>query len=581
MKNLIYIFIVTALIPFTFLNAQGPGAAYFPETANGATNVGSGYFNLKWQNPLGTIYNEVYLSYDSSSVAAMDDSVRIYNGDPDIAYDSIIIPQQLFMLTRYYWRVIEYNNSGSTVGPIWYFYTDPDQYVDYYYTNNDFTDGTDDWIIASILGTCQWELGSAEDYYLPAPAYGNVLAANDSACGGSYNTIAQLPHLSNLVCAAGWIEFNSDWKTDNPIDSALVEYSIDSGVTWDTAWTKVGISDRNKHISAIIFENTFPTDTVSNLDIRFRTVQNGSSSWWAIDNVSFNAWTGVLTPLYLNHLHTFVIDNRHKVSLHWSQNLGVPGISVYRKTGLPLDTNSYQYIGWSNGYVYIDSTIQDSTIYTYKVGYQRYSNEATAYVFPPLPVELISFSGSVIDGKAQLNWSTATETNNRGFEIERLKDSKIEKLKDLPTGQAGWENIGFVEGNGTTTQPHNYSFIDNKNLSGTYKYRLKQIDFDGSFKYSNTVEVSITSLTEFSLEQNYPNPFNPTTIIIYSIPREGNVTLKVFDVLGREVATLVNKVQKAGEYTVDFDGSKLTSGVYFYKLTLGKYNEVKKMLLLK
>ena len=136
-----------------------------------------------------------------------------------------------------------------------------------------------------------------------------------------------------------------------------------------------------------------------------------------------------------------------------------------------------------------------------------------------------------------------------------------------------WESIGFINGNGTTTEKSFYSFTDQSPVAGKSYYRLKQIDFDGSFEYSNIVEVELTLPIEFSLEQNYPNPFNPYTKIKYTIPNvtlsgvEGSrVALKVYDVLGNEIATLVNEEKPAGNYEVNFDASKFSSGVYFYKL---------------
>jgi hypothetical protein len=192
-----------------------------------------------------------------------------------------------------------------------------------------------------------------------------------------------------------------------------------------------------------------------------------------------------------------------------------------------------------------------------------------------LPVELISFNASVANNNVHLNWSTATETNNSGFEIERLQDSKIEKLKD-------WEKIGFVPGFGTTTEPKSYSFVDENVTTGIYKYRLKQIDFDGSFTYSNEIEVEVDfTPKEFVLYQNYPNPFNPKTVISYQLPVYGNVTLKVYDVLGNEVATLVNEEKPAGEYEVEFDASTLASGMYLYKLQAGGFSSIKKMVMMK
>ncbi|MFO7524291.1 MAG: T9SS type A sorting domain-containing protein, partial [Ignavibacteriaceae bacterium] len=149
-----------------------------------------------------------------------------------------------------------------------------------------------------------------------------------------------------------------------------------------------------------------------------------------------------------------------------------------------------------------------------------------------------------------------------------------------------WETIGFVEGRGTTTEEQSYSYRD-KNLSaGNYQYRLKQIDFDGTFEYSKVAEVEIGLPTRFVLEQNYPNPFNPSTKIEYSIPNAAtgqtlSVTLKVYDVIGNEVTTLVDEYKTAGIYEVEFDASQLSSGIYFYKLSAGSFISTKKMILIK
>ncbi len=186
---------------------------------------------------------------------------------------------------------------------------------------------------------------------------------------------------------------------------------------------------------------------------------------------------------------------------------------------------------------------------------------------PGVPVELASFAVTTDENKVTLTWKTSTETNNSGFEVQR---------KNID-----WERIGFVEGHGTTTEENNYSFAD-KNLSaGKYQYRLKQIDFDGSFEFSNIAEVEIFTPIQFSLEQNYPNPFNPTTTIQYSIPENGNVKLEVYNSIGEEVATLLNETKQAGNYDVSFNASSLPSGIYFYTLTSGEFRETKKMLLIK
>jgi hypothetical protein len=185
------------------------------------------------------------------------------------------------------------------------------------------------------------------------------------------------------------------------------------------------------------------------------------------------------------------------------------------------------------------------------------------------PVELTSFNASAKDGSVILNWTTATETNNRGFEIERK----------LINGE--YQKVGYVPGFGTTTEPKIYFYSDNDLNAGIYLYRLKQIDFDGSFSYSNEVNADVTSPIMYALEQNYPNPFNPNTTIKYSIPEDSFVKLSVYNLLGEEVTTLVNNVQKAGRYEVAFDASNFASGVYLYRLEAQNYSSIKKMLLIK
>ena len=198
------------------------------------------------------------------------------------------------------------------------------------------------------------------------------------------------------------------------------------------------------------------------------------------------------------------------------------------------------------------------------------SPDIGAYEYGYLPVELTSFSATTQIGKIILNWVTATETNNQGFEIHRKREN------------SEWEKIGFVDGHGTTTEPKEYSYIDDisKIQSTSFFYRLKQIDFDGSFEFSNVVEVELTP-NSFELSQNYPNPFNPLTKIEYRIPDRLYVTLKVFNILGDEVFSLVNEEKPAGVYSISFDGTGLASGMYLYRLQAGTFIETKKMMLLK
>ncbi len=192
----------------------------------------------------------------------------------------------------------------------------------------------------------------------------------------------------------------------------------------------------------------------------------------------------------------------------------------------------------------------------------------SAVIDNSVPVELVSFSGKVINEKVLLTWSTATETNNRGFEVQRSTDGK------------NFMTIGFVEGKGTSTIENSYSFTDSPSGKKLY-YRLKQVDFNGASNYSKVIEINNLSAYSYTLSQNYPNPFNPTTRIQYTIKTPGMVSLKVYDVIGNEVATLVNRDEQTGSYEVSFDGSRLASGIYYYKLTSNGFVQTKKMILLK
>ena len=192
----------------------------------------------------------------------------------------------------------------------------------------------------------------------------------------------------------------------------------------------------------------------------------------------------------------------------------------------------------------------------------------------PLPVELSSFTSSINQNSVKLNWTTSQEQNNSGFEIQRA-----DKFSE---GQEVWKKIDFINGSGNSNTQNNYSYEDKNLASGKYRYRLKQIDFNGNFEYhelSNEVVIGIPVSTE--LMQNYPNPFNPVTNILYRLSENSYVTLKVFDNSGRELKTLVNEYKEAGYYKSVFDGSGLASGVYFYKLTAGDFVHTKKLSLVK
>lgn len=325
-------------------------------------------------------------------------------------------------------------------------------------------------------------------------------------------------------------------------------------------------------------------DVDGKIHITYRT----SSRLYYINNVSGNFSTPApITPVgqLPAGIQSLEIDDQNRLYTAYQSSQSASGKGFYllfAENGVFNDTiliadippeyvtrNSSQVVTKGNGDIamfYAEGDVRNDTVIC-DIFMKR------GNIYNIIPVEFTGFTASVTNNKVHLQWRTSTEVNNQGFEIERAS------LSAMP-GQ-GWEKIGFVPGFGTTTEPKSYSFKDIDVMNGLYKYRLKQIDFNGSFEYSDVVEVQINIPDKFVLEQNYPNPFNPSTTIKYQIPNTGFVTLKIFDVLGNEVATLVNEEKPSGEYEVEFGAEELSGGIYFYVLKTGSFKSVKKMIFLK
>lgn len=194
-----------------------------------------------------------------------------------------------------------------------------------------------------------------------------------------------------------------------------------------------------------------------------------------------------------------------------------------------------------------------------------------------VPVELTNFTATSGESSVLLKWTTSTETNNRGFEIE----------KNSLTGSSGqgWIKIGYIEGKGTTSETQQYKFTDKNPVTGKNIYRLKQFDYDGTYRTHGTVETDFSGVKDYALEQNYPNPFNPSTQIKYALPKSGYVSLKVYNLLGAEVASLVNEYKEAGRHSVELNASSeelnLSSGVYVYSIRVNDYVHTRKLVFMK
>jgi hypothetical protein len=237
-------------------------------------------------------------------------------------------------------------------------------------------------------------------------------------------------------------------------------------------------------------------------------------------------------------------------------------------------TSFQSYSGANNEWQQIGGTVNTNNNYVEVANVVDFGYWTLGNINAPIPVELTSFTSNLSEKGIVLNWSTATEINNSGWNIERKKLN--ENLEQ------DWERIGFVEGSGNSTTIQNYSFTDNDLTSGKYQYRLKQIDFDGSFNYSDIIEVEINQLpTEFKLHQNYPNPFNPSTTIKFDLSSAAFVNLSIYNSIGEKVATIVNEQLDAGTHSVRFDASILSSGIYIYRLSADNSVITNKMLLIK
>lgn len=570
MKALSATFII--LCSFT-LSAQGPGSAFNPATAPGAKGIHWTAHILYWENPAATIYNEVYFSHDSSAVANLDTNVRVLNGFPSTTHNSFPLSSygNLNMNTNYFWRVVEFDGSESSVSPLWHFTSQPSPIYTYEYN---FTSNFDGWVIKGPLGLNNWTRPSTS---IAGGSPGEIrFAWNPVFWGDSY---IMSPEIPSPAYVSLWLSFRYylDWWADTCIVGCA--YTTDDGSTWTTVW--------DLHATGNVGPEQVNLEIVVPGNFRLGFFYTGNS-----DNIDFLYIDDVIVrtvltpshpPSFLNVLSHY---DEQKVTLNWNSGwspYNITGYYIQRKTGLPSSTTEYLTLNTASpdSFIYEDHTVELTQVYTYRIltisgpgMSSHFGNEATAYVPEVVPVELASFNASVKGNNVLLNWMTASEINNFGFEIERAS-SKTSPIQS-------WENIGFVEGKGTITGVSNYSFVDKELVAGLYNYRLKQMDVDGTFKYFFLSElIEIGAPDKFELAQNYPNPFNPSTVIVYQMPVSGQVTLKVYDILGKEVAVLVDEYMPAGNYHIEFNASNLSAGVYMYELVSGNFSETKKLVLLK
>ena len=366
----------------------------------------------------------------------------------------------------------------------------------------------------------------------------NILKTTD----GGDNWVVQFTHINDSFTSIFFVDSFNGWAT-----SRYVHQTTDGGENW---------------IQRIDIPFTFSTDVYfQNLDTGWVARRSSfNTSLFKTTNGGLN-WTGIPAILGASSIYLFPDES------HWMVAGSVVSNIILYKTYITYNAGN-NWIDLSND---VPTGFSGFSAITDIIGYAggsiglilRYYD--TTYI----PVELISFEGRTQNNKIILSWQTASELNNKGFEIEKSFDKE------------NWFIIGFVVGNGTTTEINTYSFTDSEIISAIQYYRFKQIDYNGQYEYSNTIEVEYINKFDFYLSQNYPNPFNPITFIRYDIAQTENVELTIYNILGQRIRTLVNEIKQPGQYEVSFDASSLPSGIYVYRIKSENYLNSKKMLLIK
>ena len=396
------------------------------------------------------------------------------------------------------------------------------------------TNGGDNWFsissgLSGDLAPIAYDPSNSNTIYV-AGYFGNFYkstngGANWTIVSGVFGDINSLHVQSNgTVWAGGWgglrksTNGGTNWQTMPGIPSGNVIYIESIGSDLNTIYVTVNPSGETR----LIYKTT-----------------NGGSSWAQIGQ---SIGGGNILAL-VNDPNTVFVGNKKGCykTTDGGANWTVVDTSIVLSANSGSIANGNLYLASGGGVYELDNVI---------------------------PVELISFTAELIDNDILIQWVTASETNNWGFEIQKKIEGEFIRVE-------------FINGAGTTTNNQFYSYLDTRVLAGIHTYRLMQIDYDGSVDYSKILEIEVNGSYGYALGQNYPNPFNPTTKISYSLPQSEMVSLKILNVLGQEIISLVNEEKPAGYYEVDFNAAYLPSGIYMYRIQAGSFAETKKMILLR
>jgi photosystem II stability/assembly factor-like uncharacterized protein len=395
--------------------------------------------------------------------------------------------------------------------------------------------------------------------------------ANWFAIINGIGTIKNFLSLAMSPADPNTIYAGSSFDIPTQLGPSAIYKSTDGGANWVLSSTGLPTdpNDRNPvrtiQVSSANSNVVIATLFMNTANGGFYLSTDAGANWTKKQNglpvdIGSNMRSSAIRPLF---------DNQFFVGLDGTDSLGVWATT-------DGGDNWFDFNGGTmlNTYVVralVFSPVGNHTLYAGRASTTANLGGVYEFTFSFVPVELVSFSAEVFSSEVTLSWITATELNNYGFQIERRNAESSE-----------WTNIGFVNGSGSTSETKYYSFSDNSVSVGKYFYRLKQMDYSGSFEYNSEVEATILEvLNDFTLQQNYPNPFNPSTRISFSIPQNSFVTITIFDVLGNEIETLINRELSAGSYDIEFAAKNLTSGVYFYNITAGEFTKTMKMILSK
>jgi hypothetical protein len=389
----------------------------------------------------------------------------------------------------------------------------------------------------------------------------------------------------------GWVVGGDHGAYPTFTPNREILFTSNGGSTWTTQYAQSGETPLN----AIYFIDSNSGFAVGESGAIMKTT-NGGNNWfqstiltgYELRDITFvNSNTGWMIGYYLGLPHTSAVFKTIDGGTTWSsQSFGTD--ESFSSITFADELNGWAVGGKSSiSESFIIHTSDGGTTWEYQ---DNPTNEFLMKVFfsdgntgwavgaggivlateSAVPVELTSFTASAIVNSVKLEWITATETNNSGFEIYRSLTND------------NFKTIGFVAGHGTTTKVNNYSFLDEKLQSGIYSYKLVQIDYDGTTSETDIVKVElITQPKGFSLDQNFPNPFNPATNISFTLPAAGETKLRIFNAIGEEIVTLVDEFREAGTYKLNFNASNLTSGVYYYRIESADFTSMKKMILLR